>query len=253
MREICLAHRAVELGRDRLKREGRRRHPLLQASRLVGAGVDDRRIVAVEHQALSVGAAGAVRFRTTRRAGLGGFEHTPVVGSHGPTSWHSSRAVHVTVLVPVQVPPGKCPLCVQAFLSSQGVPLAAAGFEQVPVAGLHVPAAWHWSAAVHVTGFAADAGPAWQASPCVHALPSLQAVSVRRVGFEHVPVAGLHVPDGVALILAVHVTRDPPVQRPTGRCRSACRRCRRCRSSRLRCVGFEHVPVRGLHVPAAWH
>ena len=34
----------------------------------------------------------------------------------------------------------------------QVVPLVAVGFEQMPVAGLHVPAVWHWSLAVQTTG-----------------------------------------------------------------------------------------------------
>src|SRR5262249_12809756 len=33
---------------------------------------------------------------------LGGFEHWPVVGSHVPTSWHSSMAVQTTGLAPRQ-------------------------------------------------------------------------------------------------------------------------------------------------------
>ena len=40
---------------------------------------------------------------------------------------------------------------VQALPSLQIVPLATGGFEQVAVAGLQVPAAWHWSWAVHAT------------------------------------------------------------------------------------------------------
>jgi hypothetical protein len=31
------------------------------------------------------------------------------------------------------------------------VPFGFVGFEQVPVAGLHVPARWHWESGVHVT------------------------------------------------------------------------------------------------------
>ena len=41
---------------------------------------------------------------------------------------------------------------VQAFPSEQVVPFGAVGFEQVPEAGLQVPARWHWSLAVQVTG-----------------------------------------------------------------------------------------------------
>jgi hypothetical protein len=42
---------------------------------------------------------------------------------------------------------------VQLFPSEHGVPVSV-GFEQTPVAGLHVPAPWHWSLAVHTTGLA---------------------------------------------------------------------------------------------------
>ena len=53
----------------------------------------------------------------------------------------------------MQVPDWQLSLCVQASLSLQDVPSAAFGLEQVPVAGLHVPATWHWSLALHTTGF----------------------------------------------------------------------------------------------------
>jgi hypothetical protein len=49
---------------------------------------------------------------------------------------------------------------VQAFPSLHDVPFGAAGFEQSPVAGLHVPATWHASLAVHVTGFDPTHAPA---------------------------------------------------------------------------------------------
>ena len=35
---------------------------------------------------------------------LAGFEHAPVVVSHVPASWHWSEAVHVLLLLPVQIP-----------------------------------------------------------------------------------------------------------------------------------------------------
>jgi hypothetical protein len=50
--------------------------------------------------------------------------------------------VHVTA-VPVQTPAWQLSLVVQALPSLQLVPLAAFGFEHIPVAGLHVPATWH--------------------------------------------------------------------------------------------------------------
>ena len=83
---------------------------------------------------------------------------------------------------------------VHALPSLQLVPLAACGFEHVPVLGLQVPATWHWSLAVQVTGLDPVHVPAWHESLCVHALPSLQLVPFAASGFEHVPVVGLQVP-----------------------------------------------------------
>jgi hypothetical protein len=42
---------------------------------------------------------------------------------------------------------------VQALPSLQPVPLGFEGLEQTPFNVLHVPATWHWSLAVQVTGF----------------------------------------------------------------------------------------------------
>jgi len=88
-----------------------------------------------------------------------GFEHVPVDGLHVPAVWQESDAVHVTGFVPVHVPLWHESVCVHALLSLHVVPFAATGFEQMPVEGLHVPAAWHWSEAVHVTGFAPEHVP----------------------------------------------------------------------------------------------
>jgi hypothetical protein len=51
----------------------------------------------------------------------------------------------------MQVPPWQVSPWVQAFPSSQPVPFGFAGLLQRPVAGLQVPAVWHWSRAVQVT------------------------------------------------------------------------------------------------------
>jgi len=48
--------------------------------------------------------------------------------------------VQITGLAPEHTPAWQVSLCVQAFPSSQVVPLAFAGLEHAPVAGLHVPA-----------------------------------------------------------------------------------------------------------------
>ena len=100
----------------------------------------------------------------------------------------------MTGFVPVHVPDWHASVCVQALPSLHDVPSAAFGFEQLPVAGSHVPATWHWSLAVHVTGLEPVQTPVWHVSVCVQALPSLHAVPFDAFGFEQVPVAGSHVP-----------------------------------------------------------
>lgn len=81
-----------------------------------------------------------------------GFEHAPLDGLQTPATWQVSRAAQVTGLLPVHAPPWHASLRVQALPSLQVVPSAAAGFEQAPLVGSHVPATWHASEAVQVTG-----------------------------------------------------------------------------------------------------
>ena len=123
-----------------------------------------------------------------------GLVHAPVATLHVPALWHWSLAVQVTGLAPVHVPAWQTSVWVQALPSVHAVPLAALGLVHVPVATLQVPAEWHWSLAVHVTGLAPVQVPAWQVSLWVHALPSLHAVPLAALGLVHAPVAGAHVP-----------------------------------------------------------
>ncbi len=69
-----------------------------------------------------------------------GREHTPVEELQIPAVWQESGAVHVTWLPAVHVPAWHVSPRSHAFPSLQEVPFAAAGFEQMPVAGLHAPA-----------------------------------------------------------------------------------------------------------------
>jgi hypothetical protein len=64
----------------------------------------------------------------------------------------------------------------------------------MPVAGLQVPTAWHWSDAVQITGFVPVQVPDWQVSVKVQASASSQGVSSGRSGLEHRPVPGSQVP-----------------------------------------------------------
>jgi hypothetical protein len=76
-------------------------------------------------------------------SGAAGLLHAPVVGSHVPATWQASLAVQVTALDPVQVPLAHANEVKQGLPPVQAVPSDAVGFEQAPVAGSHVPAAWH--------------------------------------------------------------------------------------------------------------
>src|SRR5437867_3086390 len=115
---------------------------------------------------------------------------------------------------PVQIPDWQVSVCVQALPSLQDVPSAAFGFEQVPVAGLQVPATWHWSLALQTTGLEPVQMPDTHVSVWVQALPSLQVVPSVAFGFEHVPVAGSQVPPTWHWSLAVQMRELEPVQIP---------------------------------------
>ena len=74
-------------------------------------------------------------------SGAAGFEQLPVPGSQVPATWHWSLAVQTTGFDPVHTPAWHLSVpCVHAFPSLHTVPFGTAGFEQVPVPGLHVPA-----------------------------------------------------------------------------------------------------------------
>jgi hypothetical protein len=126
-------------------------------------------------------------------SGFAGLEQTPVALSHVPASWHESEGEHVTG-IPAHAPESHASFCVQASLSSHPVPSAFAGFEHTPVAVSHTPGSWHWSGAGHTTGEPLVQLPAWHVSPWVQAFASSHAVPLGLFGFEHNPVAALHVP-----------------------------------------------------------
>ena len=94
--------------------------------------------------------------------------------------------------------------------SSHVVPFAAFGFEHWPLAGSHVPATWHWSLAVHVTGFPPVHVPLWKASVFVHALWSSHVV-------PSVAFASTHAPEASQLATlhgSLEVQGPVPVQTP---------------------------------------
>src|SRR5216110_130053 len=72
-----------------------------------------------------------------------GLEHVPLAGSQTPATWHWSSAVQTTGFLPLQAPARQVSVWVQASPSSQALPFAVAGLEQVPLAGSQTPASWH--------------------------------------------------------------------------------------------------------------
>src|SRR3989442_93373 len=94
----------------------------------------------------------------------------------------------------MQTPLSQVSVCVQALASLQAVPLVLAGFEHMPVAGLQVPAAWHWSEAVQTIGLEPMQVPLWQVSVWVQGLASLHGTPSSFAGSEQLPVAGSQVP-----------------------------------------------------------
>jgi hypothetical protein len=179
-----------------------------------------------------------------------GLEHAPLDGSHVPATWHWSLAVHVTGLEPVQLPFWHASLCVQALPSLQAVPFAATGFEHAPLDGSHVPTAWHWSLAVHVTGLEPAQVPFWQESTRVQALPSLHVVPFAATGFEHAPLDGSHVPATWHWSLAAHVTGLEPLQLPFWHESLCVQALPSLQVVPLAAIGLEHVPLAGSQVPA---
>jgi hypothetical protein len=136
-----------------------------------------------------------------------------VLGLHVPAIWHWSDAAQLTVLPAVHTPDWHVSFRSHAFPSLQEVPLAAAGFEQAPVVGSHVPATWHWSEAAHVTGFDPVHTPLEHAKVCEQAFVLGHVVPSGASGLLQVPVAGLQVPAAWHASLAVQVT-GVPVQVP---------------------------------------
>src|SRR5205814_2290622 len=116
-----------------------------------------------------------------------------------------------------QAPLAQASPTVQPLPSVQAVPFAALGLLHCPLTASQVPATWHWSGAVQVTGVPALHTPAEQASLDVQSLSSPQAVQPGpslAAGLEHWPVAGLQVPGMWHWSDAVQTTGVPGAQVP---------------------------------------
>src|SRR2546428_657435 len=142
--------------------------------------VDGLQVPATWHWSLAVQVTGLLPVQTPDRQGSGwgralrwvkvetsggaGLLQKQVEGWQVPATWHWSLAVQATGLLPVQTPDRQESGWVQALPSLQVVPSGASGLEQAPVEGLQVPATWHWSLAVQMTGLPPVQTPDWQVS-----------------------------------------------------------------------------------------
>src|SRR5205823_1998938 len=128
-------------------------------------------------------------------------------------------------------------------------PSGLAGFEQVPVAWSHVPGLWHWSSAVQTFAVPPVHVPPWEVSRVVQAFPSVHALPSGLAGFEHVPVAALHVPGLWHWSGVVQTTAFPPVHVPPCQASVGLRAFPSWHAVPSGFAGFEHVPVASFHVP----
>src|SRR5439155_572477 len=184
---------------------------------------------------------------------LAGLLQTPEAGLQTPAVWHWLAAVHTTGFAPTQAPAWQVSVRVHALASLQVVPLGLAGLLQAPDAGSQVPAVWHWSAAVHTTGFAPTQAPAWQVSLCVHALASLQLVPLGLAGLLQAPDAGLQTPAVWHWSAAVHTTGLAPTQAPAAQVSVRVQALPSSHGAPSSLAGLLQTPDAGLQTPAVWN
>ena len=174
----------------------------------------------------------------------------PPAPSHVDDVWHSFAA-HVYA-APPHVPLVQTSLLVHALESLQDVPFAAIGFEHLPVAPSHVPAAWHWSVAEHVIARPPHV-PAVQTSLVVQSEPSLQGFPSGMAGLEQTPDVGSHVPAAWHWSAAAQVIVLAPVQVPLWHVSVCVQALPSLHVVPFGSAGLEHCPVVVLHVPPEWH
>src|SRR5205814_1115890 len=101
-------------------------------------------------------------------------------------------------------------------------------------------------------GFTPVQVPASHVSVLVQASPSLHAVPFGFAGFEHAPVAGLHVPASWHSSCAAQTTGAPGTQLPLSHTSPTVHASSSVHVLPLALAGLEHAPVAGSHVPASW-
>jgi hypothetical protein len=156
--------------------------------------------------------------------------------------------------VPMHAPAWHDEACVQALLSLHTAPSTMGGLLHTPVAGLQMPAMWHWSEAVQTTGFDPVHVPFWHVSVCVQEFPSPeQAVPFALFGFVHAPVAGWQTPGSWHSSSAVHWIGFEPVQTPIWQLLAWVHGLLSLHTVPSGAEGLSHPPVAGSQVPGVWH
>jgi hypothetical protein len=102
---------------------------------------------------------------------------------------------------------------------------------------------------VHTTGLPPVQMPAWHVSVRVHPLLSLQDAPSDFVGFEHVPVAGSHVPTPWHWSLAVQTMTLLPMHVPSWQVSVRVHALLSVQGALLVLGGFVQSPVAVSHVP----
>src|SRR2546428_464297 len=170
-----------------------------------------------------------------------------------PAARPSLVAFPTPVRSPTQAPAWQVSLCVHALASLQLVPLGLAGLLQAPDAGLQTPAVWHWSAAVHTTGFGPKQMPAAHGSVRVQAAPSSLGAPLSLAGVLQAPDGGLQ-PAAVWHLLASMI-RPPsgsthfPYATPFVSVQALAS----LQGVPLGLAGLLQAPDAGLQTPAVWH
>jgi hypothetical protein len=182
----------------------------------------------------------------------------PNVGSHVPVPvWQVPAGGQVTALPAMHCPALLQVSFVQALLSkSHEVPLAFAEYVQFPDVGSHVPVpVWQVPAGGQVTALPAMHCPALLQVSFVQALLSkshevpfafAEYVQFPDVG-SHVPVPVWQGPAGGQVLALL------PLQAPAWHVSVCVHRFPSLQLLPSFTAGFEHVPLLGSHVPAAWH
>jgi hypothetical protein len=155
--------------------------------------------------------------------------------------------------VPPQVPAVHTSLFVHVLPSLHGVSFGLFGLLHTPVAGMHSPASWHWSLAVHTTGACPTHVPASQKSACVHRSPSSQLVPSPIGGLLQRPVAESQSPGTWHRSLAPQTIGFPPTHAPPRQVSACVHRLPSSQLAPFALAGFEHTPVDESQVPTAWH